>query len=96
MTPVDLPREKIPWYPTIDYNTCIGDQECYNFCHNDVFTWDEEKQLPVVANPYNCVIGCTACAQTCPTEAISFPRMEKIREIMKQLRAETREEKPTW
>jgi len=29
--------------------------------------------LPIVANPGNCVLGCTTCAKLCPEDAITFP-----------------------
>lgn len=32
-----IPREKIPWFPIIDYDKCVGCQECFNFCGNGVF-----------------------------------------------------------
>ncbi len=81
-----LPREKIPWFPTVDYDICTGDQECFNFCKNNVFTWDEEKKHPIVASPYNCVVGCQACINVCPVQAISFPSKDELRETIKRLR----------
>ncbi len=83
-----LPREKIPWFPTLDYEICTGDQECFNFCKNNVFTWDEENQHPIVANPYNCVVGCQACINVCPVQAISFPSKEELRASIIRLRKE--------
>ncbi len=77
-----IPREKIPWFPTIDYEKCIGCKECYNFCKNGVYEWDEEKNQPVVKNPYNCVVGCSACANLCNGEAINFPKMKDIKEML--------------
>ncbi len=29
--------------------------------------------MPIVANPGNCVLGCTTCAKLCPEDAITFP-----------------------
>ncbi|HIP97366.1 MAG TPA: ferredoxin family protein [Anaerolineae bacterium] len=37
----NIPREEIPWWPTIDYDACAGCRECYEFCPNDVFDWDD-------------------------------------------------------
>lgn len=82
------PRERIPWFPTVDYGLCTGDQECFNFCKNQVFTWDEEQNHPCVTNPYNCVVGCQACVNVCPVQAISFPSKEELRQTLKRLRAE--------
>ncbi len=90
-----IPREKIPWFPTVDTGLCTGDQECFKFCKNDVFTWDEENQHPIVKNPYNCVVGCQACIQICPVEAIRFPGKDELRETMRRLRAEREAESRT-
>ena len=84
----DIPRGKVPWYPTIAYEACTGDKECFNFCKNNVFRWDEKNDHPIVENPYNCVLGCSACASLCPAEAISFPPLDEIRELMRKLREE--------
>jgi len=78
-------RERIPWFPTIDFEACIGDQECVKFCRNGVFVWDELKNHPEVLQPLNCVVGCDACSQICPAEAISFPSKEELRRIMRAL-----------
>ncbi|HXR37818.1 MAG TPA: ferredoxin family protein [Terracidiphilus sp.] len=83
-----IPREKIPWFPTVDYGICTGDQECFKFCKNEVFTWDEDDNHPVVANPYNCVVGCQACINVCPVQAISFPTQQELRETMRRLRTQ--------
>lgn len=84
-----IPREKIPWFPRIDESACIGDKECINFCKNQVFEWDEMNNLPIVKNPFNCVLGCSACAQICPANAIIFPTLHELRETIRRLREET-------
>jgi NAD-dependent dihydropyrimidine dehydrogenase PreA subunit len=88
MSTLDIPRDKIPWFPTIDYDKCVGCMECYNFCRNNVFTWDEAKNRPIVKNPYNCVLGCSACTQLCLVGAISFISIEELRKIIRKLRSE--------
>ncbi len=77
-------REKIPWHPRIDYEKCVGCRQCFEFCKNNVYEWDEENNYPVVENPNNCVINCIACAKFCPQEAISFPSREEIEELVKK------------
>ncbi len=79
-----IPREEIPWYPTIDEEKCIGCGECYDFCQNGVFEWDEENNCPKVLKPFNCVVSCSACKNLCTQDAISFPTMQEIREIIKK------------
>jgi len=82
----DIPREKIPWYPRIDYEKCTGCQQCLNHCPHGVYEWDNENNRPKVVNPYNCVIGCVACSRICDQEAISFPGMDEIKQIAKNAR----------
>lgn len=88
-----VPREKIPWFPTIDVDACIGDQECVKFCRNDVFVWDELNTRPGVVHPFNCVVGCSACAQICPVEAIHFPSKEELRCTLRALAQEAHQDR---
>lgn len=83
--PYGIPREEIPWYPTIDYDACAGCQECLQFCANGVYRWGENDHHPLVVNPYNCVVGCSACAQICPMEAITFPSRQEMVSLMREL-----------
>lgn len=83
----ELPTQKIPWYPYVDLDSCMGCQECYNFCGNGVYDWDSEESHPIIARPSNCVVGCRACANLCTMDAISFPSREEIRETQARLRA---------
>lgn len=84
----NIPREKVSWHPIINYDACIGDQECFRFCKNDVFVWDAEHKQPIVQNPLNCVVGCDSCAQICPVEAITFPSKNELRDTLRRIRAE--------
>ncbi|MCM8771158.1 MAG: ferredoxin family protein [Candidatus Omnitrophica bacterium] len=83
----NLPREKIPWFPTIDFEKCVGCKECFNFCRNGVYEWDEKKDRPIVARPYNCVVGCSACANLCNGEAIKFPSKKELIETISKLQS---------
>ena len=76
-----MPREDIPWHPNIDSDQCVKCGMCMN-CGKNVYDWTEDG--PVVAHPYNCVVGCTTCANLCLSEAITFPDLQKIRDIYKQ------------
>lgn len=84
-----VPRDKVNWHPTINYDACIGDRLCYDFCKNDVFVWNEDEQQPIVQSPLNCVIGCDSCAQQCPVEAITFPSKDELRAQLRQRRVQT-------
>ncbi|MBK9167780.1 MAG: ferredoxin family protein [Bryobacterales bacterium] len=88
MTHPKVPREKIPWFPVINADACIHDRECIDFCRNDVFDWNEALGLPEVNRPNNCVVACDACAQICPSEAISFPDPTEFKATMRKLISE--------
>ncbi|HHV79577.1 MAG TPA: ferredoxin family protein [Firmicutes bacterium] len=77
-----VPREQIPWHPTVDLAKCIGCKTCFEFCPHGTYEWDEENGRPVVKNPSNCVVGCSNCAPHCPAEAIAFPPLSILKEYM--------------
>jgi NAD-dependent dihydropyrimidine dehydrogenase PreA subunit len=95
MANTSVPREKIPWFPTIDPDLCIGDQDCVNFCKNNVLAFEEDTFKVIVVNPYNCVVGCDACSKICPQDAIRFPDKEEFRVTLRRLRAEAQQPKAT-
>ena len=39
-----VPREKIPWFPTIDYEKCNYCMECDKFCPHRVFERREAEE----------------------------------------------------
>ena len=75
------PREKVEWYPTIDKERCLKCGICMN-CGRKVFDWIDEG--PVVARPYECIVGCNTCSNLCMGEAITFQNIEKIRGLYKK------------
>ncbi len=79
-----IPREAIPWFPTIDPEACLNDSECLQFCTNDVFVQGEKTTI--VANPLNCVVGCSSCTSICPTDALSFPGQAEFVATLRRLR----------
>jgi NAD-dependent dihydropyrimidine dehydrogenase PreA subunit len=85
-----IPRNKIPWYPIVDYEKCIGCGKCVDYCKLGAYDLEEKdgKQRPVVKRPYNCVVLCTGCEPECPVGAISHPSKEETRKIIKKLQAE--------
>jgi len=83
-----VPRIKIPWWPTIDYEKCNFCMECDNFCPHNVYEKieDQEKKL-IIKNPYNCVVFCRACAKACALDALTFPDKREITKLIKDLRS---------
>jgi len=81
-----VPREKIPWYPSIDEDKCDGCRVCFQFCRQGVYTMDEKSNIVKVIQPFECVVGCNGCQSLCPKEAISFPEIEAIQDIIEKLR----------
>lgn len=77
------PREKIPWYPSVDLEKCVGCKECFNFCRQKVYSWNQKKNKTCVAEPFRCVVGCSNCVGICPSEAISFPPLTILKEFAK-------------
>jgi len=79
-----VPRESIPWFPTVYEEKCDGCKECYDMCPTKVFIWDEKTQKPKVVYPLRCVVSCTGCAAICKPKAISFPPRSIIDNILKR------------
>ncbi len=85
------PREEIAWFPSIDPELCNSCLSCYEFCQKDVFAFVKAEEglrrrpKMTVANPYRCIVLCSACEQTCATGAISFPDKKEFRQYAEYL-----------
>jgi NAD-dependent dihydropyrimidine dehydrogenase PreA subunit len=55
----------------INYKRCSGCKRCYDVCPIDIFAWDDEKDMPVVAYQYECS-HCGICWMECPKRAIEI------------------------
>jgi NAD-dependent dihydropyrimidine dehydrogenase PreA subunit len=66
-----VPRERIHWNPAVIEEACIGCGTCVTGCNRLVYRFDFERKKAVVVDPLNCMVGCTTCANTCPTHAIA-------------------------
>jgi CDP-4-dehydro-6-deoxyglucose reductase, E3 len=73
-----IPREEIKWNPSVDVDACIGCGTCVTGCSRLVYRYDYENRKPVVVDPLNCMVGCTTCANTCPTHALHFPSLSTV------------------
>jgi len=67
-----VPREQVPWFPTLEETLCDGCDKCLDFCANGVYAKQEDGTVRVV-DPLNCVVGCDVCARLCRHRAITFP-----------------------
>ena len=79
-----ISRETIEWYPTVDENKCIGCGMCATGCGRKVYGFDYDRKKPVVLRPANCMVACVTCANTCLQNAISFPSLESVRELIRK------------
>ena len=79
-----IPRKDIPWFPTVDPEVCIGCTLCFLTCGRGVYEVQDNKS--VVANPYNCMVGCAICGTVCPTQAITFPERELIWKLEREFK----------
>ena len=77
------PREQVEWHPAVDSSKCVKCGMCMN-CGKGVYDWTEGGAI--VARPYNCVVGCSTCANLCMGDAISFPDIQEIRALYKRER----------
>jgi ferredoxin len=83
-----IPRNKIPWYPKINYEKCIGCGKCVDYCKLGAFGVEEKdgKKKYVVMNPNNCVVLCMGCDNICPSGAIKHQSRKETRKIIQNLR----------
>ena len=94
-----VPRNKIPWYPIINYEKCdfcadeASGPKCMEFCPHKVFAVAEEQRVKklIVKNPNNCVVFCISCQKACPIpDALTFPDKREVTAIIQKLREESR------
>ena len=83
---VTIPREQIPWFPTIEEGQCDNCGTCLAFCKHGVYGLCEVS-VRVVA-PFNCVVGCSGCQPKCSNSAIRFPDLEEFSATVRRIRAE--------
>jgi Pyruvate/2-oxoacid:ferredoxin oxidoreductase delta subunit len=54
-----VPRENITWHPIINTDKCTGCGMCVTTCGRNVFDFDVNQNVAVVARPLQCMVGCT-------------------------------------
>ena len=80
-----IPRKEIPWFPTIDENSCTSCGICVDACKHETYAFNTDHKV-IVTNPYNCEVFCESCKFQCPVGAISFPNRTEFKLIVKKLR----------
>lgn len=74
-----IPREQVPWHPSVDPEKCAGCKACFDFCKHNVYQWDKKNNKTIVAEPYSCVVGCSSCSGLCQENAITFPPLSVLK-----------------
>jgi len=69
------PREQIPWFPTINTETCTNCVACMDLCAREVYEQDEDGRI-WVAEPFLCMVGCCFCKSVCEPKALLFPNQD--------------------
>ena len=82
---MNISRELIPWYPTIDEERCTNCHTCVDFCTHGVYLMEDIRT--VVAAPNNCIVGCSGCESQCTSGANHFPEMQQFVQTLRDLRA---------
>jgi Pyruvate/2-oxoacid:ferredoxin oxidoreductase delta subunit len=77
-----ISRETIPWFPTVNHAACIGCELCFVTCGRGVYDVHDHKAWP--ERQYDCMVGCTTCANICPTQAITFPDKQLVQKIERE------------
>jgi CDP-4-dehydro-6-deoxyglucose reductase, E3 len=81
-----VPRESVPWFPAVDAARCTGCGICVDFCPHGVYEKGVRSPAVVVRQPLHCVVGCNNCEDRCPERAITFPDLDEIAALLRQLR----------
>ena len=77
-----IARETIPWFPTVNQDKCIGCELCFVTCGRGVYEVRDHKARP--DRQYDCMVGCTTCANICPAQAITFPDRQLVQKIERE------------
>ena len=78
-----IPRNEVPWHPTVDEAKCTGCRKCVDFCGKKVYRFDEARKKTRVARPLECVVGCSSCRGLCEAGAIAFPPLSTLMDLLK-------------
>jgi len=71
-----------PWFPVVNHDKCIGCQLCFVTCGRGVYDIHDHKAWP--ERQYDCMVGCTTCANICPAQAITFPDKQIVQTVERE------------
>ena len=85
-----IPRDMIPWYPTVDYSKCARCGKCVDYCKLGVYRHEDtdDEKRPRVIKPNNCVVLCEGCQEICPSGAITHPSRKDTVDLIRKIRKE--------
>ena len=66
----------VPWFPVVDEERCQRCGQCASFCVFGVYSPRGDGGVRVT-RPQGCKTNCPACARTCPSAAIIFPKHDE-------------------
>lgn len=72
-----IPREQIPWFPTVSEELCDGCGKCLEVCPKDVYEKTETGKVRVV-EPFLCIVECCMCKSACDPQAILMPNRDML------------------
>ena len=79
-----IPRDEIEWHPINDESKYVGCGMRITCCGKNVFDLDRTKNKLIEALPLQCIVGCTSCEVWCIFDAIGFPDMRYVKELIKE------------
>ncbi len=69
---------------TIHKSACRGCQMCVDICPTQVFEYDKDQELAVVARVEDC-IACLSCKYICPSNAIYHEDYHRVKNFYRDL-----------
>jgi NAD-dependent dihydropyrimidine dehydrogenase PreA subunit len=66
---------------SIDYDICMGCQDCVEVCPTDVLRWDDDNSIPKIVYPEDCQL-CELCVIECPEDAITVTPEKQLRHTL--------------
>lgn len=69
-----IDKEKIHWYPYIDYDRCTNCKKCITSCKKQIYYYNVENCKIELKNYTKCAFLCKECEEVCSDDAIILPK----------------------